>query len=53
MMLVFLCVCVFSALPTRRFERKKQENTKNTHTKTHKRNPLSPLQMPTTSWKES
>ncbi len=48
MMLVFVCVCVFYALPTRRFERKKQKNTKNTHTKTQKT-----LQMPTTSWKES
>ncbi len=34
MMLVFLCICVFHALSTQRFERKKQKNTKNTHTKT-------------------
>jgi len=50
---VFLCVRVFYALLPQGFERKKQKNTKNTHTKTQKRNRLSPLQMPTTSWKES
>jgi hypothetical protein len=51
---VFLCVRVFYALPPQGFERKKQKNTKNTHTKTQKRNPpLSQLHMPTTSRKES